>query len=87
VAALIYILTNNVEEFPCLYVQASSSYSCLLKIIVINFLLGYIHDTEGFVVVILYIIYIAPWSHPLSPLPTPLQAIARGFLLLFHIGI
>jgi hypothetical protein len=45
----------------------------------------------GFVVtilirLILYISYIAPWSLPLSPLPTPLKAIIRSFLVLFHIG-
>jgi hypothetical protein len=28
---------------------------------------------------ILYIIYIDPLSLPLSPLPTPLKAFARGF--------
>jgi hypothetical protein len=36
---------------------------------------------------ILYIIYIAPIATPPNPLPTPLKAIARGFLVLFHIGI
>jgi hypothetical protein len=36
---------------------------------------------------LLYIIYIAPLSLPLNPLPTLLKEIARGFLVLFHIGI
>jgi hypothetical protein len=36
---------------------------------------------------ILYIIYISPWSLPISPLPTLLKAIARGILVLFHLGI
>jgi hypothetical protein len=37
---------------------------------------------------ILYISYIAPPSSlPFGSLPTPLKAIARGFLVLFHIGI
>jgi hypothetical protein len=35
---------------------------------------------------ILYIIFIAPLSLPLNPCPTPLKAIARGFLVLFHTG-
>jgi hypothetical protein len=35
---------------------------------------------------ILYIIFIGPTSLPPSPLPTPLKEIARGFLVLFHIG-
>jgi hypothetical protein len=35
----------------------------------------------------LYIIYTPPLSLPLNPLPTPLKAIARGFLVLFHIAI
>jgi hypothetical protein len=37
--------------------------------------------------VILYIICIVPVVSFLSPLPTPLKAIAKGFLVLFHIGI
>jgi hypothetical protein len=46
----------------------------------------------GFIVtipirLILYIIYIAPIDSPPHPLFTPLKAIARGFLVLFHIGI
>jgi hypothetical protein len=46
----------------------------------------------GFVVtslirLILYVIYITPSSLPLSPFPNPLKAIARGFLVLFHIDI
>jgi hypothetical protein len=48
----------------------------------------------GFIVTIpirlvLYIIYFAPHcsSLLLSLLPTPLKAIARGYLILFHIGI
>jgi hypothetical protein len=46
----------------------------------------------GFIVtilirLILYIIYIVPIILPLNPLPTLLTAIARGFLILFHIGI
>jgi hypothetical protein len=36
---------------------------------------------------ILYIIYIVPIVLPLSLLPTSLKAIARGFRVLFHIGI
>jgi hypothetical protein len=36
---------------------------------------------------ILYIIYIALSSLRLNPLPKPLKAVARGFLVLFHIGI
>jgi hypothetical protein len=46
----------------------------------------------GFIVtipirLILYIIYMAPIVSPPLPFPTPLKAIARGFLVLFHIGI
>jgi hypothetical protein len=36
---------------------------------------------------ILHIIYIVPIVFPLGPLPTPPKVIARGFLVLFHIGI
>jgi hypothetical protein len=55
-------------------------------------LLGYIHYVGGFKMTILirfilYIIYICPIFLPLSPLPTLPKAIARGFVLLFHIGI
>jgi hypothetical protein len=44
---------------------------------------------RGFVVtipisLILYIIYIAPILSPAQPLPTPLKAIARGFLVLLN---
>jgi hypothetical protein len=35
----------------------------------------------------LYTIYIAPIVSPSQPHPNPLKAIARGFLVLFHIGI
>jgi hypothetical protein len=56
--------------------------------------LGYIHYTGcGGVIVtipirlILYSSYTAPSSLPLNPLPIPLQAIAKGFFVLFHIGI
>jgi hypothetical protein len=46
----------------------------------------------GFIVkilirLILYIVYIAPIISPLNPLSAPLKAIARGFLVLFHVGI
>jgi hypothetical protein len=55
-------------------------------------LLGNIHYTGGFTVtnpirLVLYIISIAPITSPTQPPPTPLKAIARGFLVLFHIGI
>jgi hypothetical protein len=36
---------------------------------------------------ILYISYTASIVSPLNPLKAPLRAIARGFLVLFHIGI
>jgi hypothetical protein len=36
---------------------------------------------------ILYTSYIASIISPLSPFPIPLKAIARGFLVLFHIGL
>jgi hypothetical protein len=36
---------------------------------------------------ILCVIYTAPLTLPLSSLPAPLKAIARGFLVLFHVGL
>jgi hypothetical protein len=36
---------------------------------------------------ILYVGYVAPIISPSQPLPNPLKAIGRGFLVLFHIGI
>jgi hypothetical protein len=36
---------------------------------------------------VLYVGYIASMSLPLGPLPTPLKAVARGFLVLFHTRI
>jgi hypothetical protein len=36
---------------------------------------------------ILYISYIAPIVSPHSTFPTPLKVFARGFFVLFHIGI
>jgi hypothetical protein len=46
----------------------------------------------GFIVtillrLILYISYTTSIVSPLNPLPTPLRAIARGFLVLLHVGI
>jgi hypothetical protein len=46
----------------------------------------------GFIVtgpisLIVCISFIAPIVSPLNPLPAPLRAIARGFLVLFHIDI
>jgi hypothetical protein len=54
----------------------------------INFLLGYIHyargiQTDNSIWLILYISYIIS----LNLFLTPFKAIARGFLVLFHIGI
>jgi hypothetical protein len=58
----------------------------------VNFLLGYVCCTGGFSVTIpnrltLYIGWITPQSLPLDLLPAPLAAIARGFFVLFHVGI
>jgi hypothetical protein len=55
------------------------------------FLLGYICYIGGFIVSVLvrltlYLSYIAPIIS-LNHLPTTLKAIARGFFVLFHIGI
>jgi hypothetical protein len=60
--------------------------------IIIKFSLGNIHYTGGFIVtilirLILYIICIAPIVSTLQPTPTPLKAITRGYLALFHVGI
>jgi hypothetical protein len=54
--------------------------------------LGYIHCTGGSIVaipnrLILYIATSPPLSLPLNPFPTPLKAVARGFFVLFHVGI
>jgi hypothetical protein len=61
------------------------------KIGLFNFLgkilLGYIYDPGGFIVTILIRLILYITSPPSSLLLTPLKAIVRGFLVLFHIGI
>jgi hypothetical protein len=61
-------------------------------IIIINILLGYIHyggicSDNSYCHLYCALFTLSPLSLPLSILPTPLKAIARGFLVLFHIGI
>jgi hypothetical protein len=66
-----------------------------LSFIYINSLLGYVHHMGAggdvswqFQLALHCTLFTLPPSFlPLSPLPTPLKAIARGFLVLFHIGI
>jgi hypothetical protein len=41
----------------------------------------------GFAVTIPIILTFPPSSLPLNPCPTPFKAIARDFLVLFHIGM
>jgi hypothetical protein len=60
---------------------------CFLK-----FVLAYIHDVGGsywqfWLDLYCTLVSLPPLSLPLSCLPTPLKATARGFLVLFHIGI
>jgi hypothetical protein len=64
----------------------------ILKFFFVCFIRIYSLYRQEFVVTIpvrpiLYIVYIAPIICPLNPLPTPLKAVARDFLVLFHIGI
>jgi hypothetical protein len=70
----------------------SYSFQKLNSVFIFLILLGHIRYTGGFIVtflirLILYISYIAPIISPPQPLLALLKAIARGFLVLFCIGI
>jgi hypothetical protein len=53
----------------------------------INFLLGYICYTRGFIMTILICLTSPPLSLYLILFPSTLKAIARGLFVLFHISI
>jgi hypothetical protein len=82
------------------YLWLCLEYGCLIDIknyldcqtvFYYNFLLGYIHyiwgnSYWGFWIGLYCTLYTSTIS-PLSPLPTPLNAIGKGFFVLFHISI
>jgi hypothetical protein len=87
----LYSNVNSQQQCSVLHILSDAYYLPSFFFIII-FIRIYSLYRVGFTVTILirlivYIIYIAPIVSPSHPLPTPLKAIARGFLVLFHIGI